>query len=104
MDSNKSKSDLKWRYKMIVVYMLRFNFDDDNDKEFPLDIVQLIVNVFLYSKVKFLKFSTKFKNKAVELSDDDKCAKCWDKNSSTPHVIVECDPVKSGVHVWRVRV
>ena len=89
---------------MIVLYMLRSNFDEDNDKEFPLDIVQLIVNVFLYSKVTFLKFSTKFKNEAIGLSDDDKCAKCIDKDSSTPYVIVDCDPAKSGIHVWRVRV
>ena len=77
----------------------------DESNEFPLDIVQLIVNVFLYQKVKFLTFSSTYNYSTIRLTDNDRCAQndnpMWGDEG---YVLVDCPVVCSGLNVWRVKV
>ena len=100
--AEKVKFDIKARFTMIVSYLIRLNVNQDEQEQFPLDIIQLIVNVFLYANAKVLTFSSKFKHESIKLTDDNKCAKGG--FATTPYVIVDCEPVMSGIHVWRVQV
>ena len=85
---------------------IRFHFESDESNEFPLDIVQLIVNIFLYEKVKFLTFSSKFKSWTVELSEDIQSAKKAEDASPSGNVYIlpDCTPVTEGICVWRIKV
>ena len=99
------ETDIKVRFTFIITNWVRVHFEGDKSNEFPLDIVQLIVNIFLYEKVKFLSFSPEFKGQGVELSEDRKCAKKSETASSGNIFIApDCTPVKEGICVWRIKV
>ena len=92
------------KFTSIVTYWIRLHFED-NEKltQFPLDIIELIVNVF-YSAVQFLKFSSEFKDRNIVLTNNDKTAGRDYSGPACPQVLVDCEPVKSGIHVWRTKV
>ena len=50
-----------------------------------------------------LKFDSNFKSNAVILFDDGKCARKENKYGQF-YVLPEIEPVKSGEHVWRLKV
>ena len=84
---------------------IRLNSKDKEEHQFPLDIIQLIVDTFLYAKIEILQFNEEFKHKEVLLDDDKRCATLKTDNSGgSSHVMVDCDPVQSGIHVWRIQV
>ena len=97
--------DIKAKFTFIITNWARLHFESDESNEFPLDIVQLIVNIFLYEKVKFLTFSSEFRAGGVELSKDKQCAKkSLNAYSGNVYIIPDCDPVKEGLCLWRLKV
>ena len=99
------ESKIKATFTSIVMNWIRLNFDYDESNGFPLDIVELIVNIFLYEKVKFLTFSSIFKGDSVILTENNKCAKKGGRNAGgNVYVIPDCQPLKEGIRVWRIKV
>ena len=64
------------------------------------DIIPIIIKYA--QQFKILTFHSTFKNQGVILSD---CSKCATKTSTGNfYVLADDDPVKTGIHVWRVKV
>ena len=99
------ETDIKTTFTLILSNWIRLSFDDNDHTEFPSDIIQLIVNVFV-SAVEFLKWDSKLKSSKTGLTDDEQTAyRNYGPNEyGNPWVIPDCDPVKSAVAVWRVKV
>ena len=102
--SAKDNKDIKCKFTMIIINWIRLNFKNSDSNPFPFDIVQLIVNIFLYENIKLLQFNEEFKHPEVELHDDNKRATSTRPKGGCTNVMLDCDPVKSGVHVWRIQV
>ena len=97
------EAKVKVKFRSIVMNWVRIHFENDDNDKFPLDIVELIVNIFLYEKVKFLSFSSTLKSAAIVLSDDNKCAHRMKGNGHNPYVAVDGDSAKSSI-LWRIKV
>ena len=92
------------KFTVIITNWIRLHVNTNTDHEFPVDIIRLIINEYLIKPL-ILEFSSKFKSgDAIKLSDDNKCAKGAESNLFRAHVLIDEDPVKSGVHVWRFKV
>ena len=100
------ETDIKTEFTLIITNWIRLHFESDKSNEFPLDIIQLIVNIFLYEEVKFLPFSLTFKAKGVELSTDRQIAKKSKDASPSGNVYILPDitPTQEGICVWRIKV
>ena len=99
------ETSIKAKFTSILTNWIRLYFHADQSNKFPVDIVQLIVNIFLYEQVKFLTFSSKFKSYGTGLSADSKTA--YNTGNNTGYnmwVIPDCDPVQNTVAVWRITV
>ena len=98
------ESKIKATFNVIVTNWIRLYLNKDDMVQFPLDIVELIVNIFLYEGIKFLKFSSKYKLRKIVLTDDDKCASCR-YTSTFRHVFVDCDAaIAKSISLWRIKV
>ena len=97
------EAEIKARFTLIVMCWIRISFDDDIANEFPLDIVQLLVNIFLHENIRILQWHQEFKSPAIELTDDNKCANRMRGNGHNPYVLVDDDPAKD-IAVWRIKV
>ena len=89
---------------LIILYWIRTVFNDIKEDNFPFDIIQLIIHTFLCKNPIFLSFSSEFKSKNISLSDDNKYAFKTEDRKYRDYVLLDIDPVKSGVHVWRFKV
>ena len=101
----KSKDDCnanKIKFTSIIMNWIRLNTTNDFTNQFPSEIVQLIVNIFLYEKVRILQWNDIYKGTGVVLTDDGKCA--MTPVSCNQYILANCDPIKSGIHVWRIKV
>ena len=96
------ESELKAQFTGIILYWIRSRFGKDETTQFPLDIIQLIVNIFLYEDIKILGWNNKYKGTGIELKDDDKSAMTTIERNQ--YLLCNCDPVTSGIHVWRIKV
>ena len=105
MDASE-KDQIKFKFTLIVMNWIRLNYHSKNDesKQFPSDIIQLIVNIFLYENIKILQFHEEFKDPTVTLHDDRTRATFATTAGKSAHVMVDCNPAKSGKHVWRIQV
>ena len=99
----KDNNDIKFRFTLIIMNWIRLHWNDDSTP-FPSEIIQLIVDIFLYEKIQILQFNEEFKHPDVALDDDKRCAKSTNSSFPCSHVMVDCDPVASGLHVWRIQV
>ena len=96
----------KLKLTLIVMNWLRVlkDSDDDKTKQFPLDIIKLIVNIFLYTKspVK-LPFHKEFNGARqwITLSEDNTCAT---SKGTLRYVLVDIEPIADGVGVFRIQV
>ena len=98
------EAQIKGKFTFVAMYWIRLLLNDGMD-QFPQDVIQLIVNIFLYSPVKFLKFSSKYKSTdAIQLTDGNKCATIMESKRHRDHVFIDEEPVRSGIHVWRFKV
>ena len=99
------ETKVKAKFTAIVTNWLRFYFsnNDNTSNEFPLDVIQLIVNIFLYQKVKFLAFSSTHKCPGITLSDDNKCAYKPTEHDCDQNVLMDCNPAKT-ITLWRIKV
>ena len=72
--SGTHKDQIKYKFTLIIMNWIRLHFQSNNDygHQFPLDIIQLVINVFLYSNI--LQFNEEFKHPNIELLDDKRCA------------------------------
>ena len=63
-----------------------------------------IINITLkfYNQVKILKFSKQYGGGDIKFMDEDKCV--IHKDCSHTYVLADIEPVKSGIHCWRVQV
>ena len=92
------------KFTAIITSWIRLHIDTNTDHQFPVDIIRLIVNEYLIKPL-ILRFSSKFKSgDVIKLSDDNKRAIRVESNLWHAHVLIDDDPVKSGVHVWRFKV
>ena len=64
------------------------------------DIIPIIIKY--HQQFKILTFHSTFKSQGVILSDCSKCA--TKKREGNLYVLADDDPVKTGIHVWRVKV
>ena len=97
------KDQIKFKFTLIMMNWIRLNTNADEQNQFPLDIVQLIIDTFLYENI--LQFNEEFSHPEVVLDDNKRLAtarkRCCDSSS---YVMIDCDPVKSGIYVWRIQV
>ena len=72
--------------------------------EIPTDIKELFIQ-FHHEEFRRLKFSKKFvcNEKGYEFSEDNKCVKRCDP-SGMNWILVDDEPVKQGIHCWRIQV
>ena len=96
--------DMKLRFTLLIMNWIRNHSNSHQADNFPLDIIQLIVNIFLYEKIEMLEFDEELKHPQVVLHDDKKRATSTRSSGACTSVMINCDPVKSGVHVWRIQV
>ena len=97
------ESEIKARFSSIITYWVRLFVDNDIEIQFPLDIIQLIVNIFLYENIKILKWHKKYKSDKMILFNDGKCAGL-SKTDINKYVLADCDPIKTGEIAWRIKV
>ena len=103
--TDKSKANIKVKFTLVIMNWVRLNSNKDESNQFPLDVIQLIVNVFLYENIKILQFNEELKHEEVSLHDDRTRATSQKPTTNgCAHVMVDCEPVISGVHVWRIKV
>ena len=97
-------SKLGAKFVSIISCWIRLHVDKNTNHDFP-GVIRLIVNQYLIKPL-VMKFSSKFKSgNAIKLSDDNKCAtRAEFTNLFRPHVLIDDEPVKSGIHVWRFKV
>ena len=70
----------------------------------PLDIVTVVFQ-FYFNTFMVLKFSSTFIARGdFILSDDNKCVRRKEPGYARRYVLVDIDPVKTGIHCWRVQV
>ena len=97
-DANKAK----FKLTLVLTYWIRINTVKMGINQFPLDILQLIVNVFLDKHdTAPLPFHQAFRSSYVQLRDYNKLAKC---SSHACYVLADCPPVINGFSAWRVKV
>ena len=97
------ENQIKAKYTLIILNWVRLCFENHDNKQFPKDIVELIVNIFLYENVKFLKFSLTSNSADIALTDDGKCASRKGIAGMCNQVLADCDPVKTTT-LWRIKV
>ena len=97
------EAEIKAQFTLIIMSWIRRSFTNDIAHEFPLDIIQLLVNIFLYENIKILKWHQQFKSPSILLTDDDKCAHRKRGNGWNPYVMVDDEPATS-IAVWRIKV
>ena len=102
MDSSE-EAEKKYKLTLVVMNWVRLHRNDDDLTQYPLDIIKLIVNVFLYQKDPVpLPFHTTFNCTGwVVLSDDNKCAT---STGTCRYALVDIEPITDGCNVFRVQV
>ena len=96
------ETEIKAKFTLIMMYWVRLHLDDDGN-EIPLDIIELIVDIFLYERVKFLKFLLTFNSADIALTDDGKCVSRQGITRGCNQVLADCDPVRTPT-LWRIKV
>ena len=94
-------SDLDAENTLIVEYWFRICKQSESAICIK-DIIQIIIE--FANKLDILCFSTEFKSQNIQLLDDNKCAMKSHELGCNVYVLVDDDPAKSGIHVWRLQV
>ena len=88
------------KYKHAVAGYIR----NMQTSEIP-ESIQLIILLFYHEGIEVMKFSATFRTNGIyQLSDDDKCAKVISTGWNAGFILADADPVKSGIHCWRIKV
>ena len=92
----------KYRFNLIVTNWIRlfYSYNDDKANEFPLDIIKLIINIFLYEK--HFSFHETYKSSNIQLSDDKLSIKCT--KDGYGYALLDCPVVSTGLVAWRIKV
>ena len=93
-------TDINKQRMLIIEYWFRTLIEQNTEITIK-DIIPIIIE---YAEAfKMLPFHLIFKSQAITLSDDNKCA-TKTAGSSNIYILADDDPVKTGIHVWRVKV
>ena len=73
--------------------------------EIPIDIMNICLS-FYFETFEMLQFDAKYKSETgIILTDDRKCAKReWIGRDWYRYVMADIEPVREGIHCWRVNV